>query len=495
MAYRDLREFIERLKKEGELKEIDHPVSSYLEITEIADRVVKAGGPALLFKNVDGGDIPVAINLFASYKRMAMALEDDPDRIGEKAAKLLKPEKPTGFMDKLKKLVELKKIADIFPKEVDRRKAPCKEVIMKEPDLSKFPILFCWPKDGGRFITLPLVFTKDPETGERNCGMYRLHVYDKKTTGMHWHWHKVGAKHFWKAKKMGIKRFPVAVAIGSDPAVIYSATAPLPEDVDEMVFAGFLRGKPVGMVKCETVDLEVPANAEIILEGYVDTEEFRFEGPFGDHTGYYSLPDFYPVFHITCITHRRNPIYPATIVGKPPMEDCYIGKATERIFLPLLRTQLPEIVDMSLPIEGVFHNFAFISIDKRYPGHARKVISALWGMGQMSFTKNIIIFDKDTNVHDIGEVIWRWGNNVDPKRDIIFTEGPVDALDHTSPLPFYGSKMGVDATRKWPSEGFERDWPPDIEMDPEVVKKVDEIWDKLGLPRKEEKKNPWSWGV
>ena len=248
-------------------------------------------------------------------------------------------------------------------------------------------------------------------------------------------------------------------------------------------------------MKCETVDLEVPANAEIVLEGYVEPDEFRFEGPFGDHTGYYSLPEFFPVFHITCITHRRNPIYTATIVGKPPMEDCYIGKATERIFLPLLRTQLPEIVDMSLPIEGVFHNFAFISIDKRYPGHARNVISALWGMGQMSFTKNIIIFDKDTNVHDIGEVIWRWGNNVDPERDIIFTEGPVDALDHTSPLPFYGSKMGVDATRQWLSEGFERDWPPDIEMDPEVVKKVDEILDKLGLPRKEEKKNPWSWGM
>jgi len=494
MAFKDLRDFIETLREEGELLEIETPFSSYLEISEFADRAAKAGAPALLFRNVDGKDIPVAINLFGSYKRLKLALGDDPDEIGKRAAKLLKPEKPSGLIEKIKKLVELKQIASVFPKEVSKSKAPCKEVIEKEPNLEDYPILFCWPKDGGRFITLPLVFTKDPETGERNCGMYRLHVYNKNTTGMHWHWHKVGAKHFLKARRMGIKKFPVAVAIGSDPAVIYSATAPLPEDADEMLFAGFIRGKAVEMVKCETVDLEVPANAEIVLEGYVNTDEFRFEGPFGDHTGYYSLPDFYPVFHITCITRRERPIYPATVVGKPIMEDCYLGKATERIFLPLLKTQLPEIVDMNLPVEGVFHNFAFISIDKRYPGHARKVVSALWGLGQMSFTKNIVIFDADVNVHDISEVLWRWGNNVDPKRDVFFSKGPVDALDHASDLPFLGSKMGIDATRKWKSEGFNRDWPPDIEMDERVKRKVDIVWEELGLPPLPEKKGPWSWG-
>ena len=493
MSYKDLRDFLDTLKKEGELKEIDYPVSSYLEITEITDRVVKAGGPALFFKNVDGQDIPVVTNLFGSYKRITLALGKDPDEIGRELAKLLKPEKPSGFVEKVKKLIELKKLSDVFPKLVSPSKAPCKEVI-EEPDLTKFPILFCWPKDGGRFITLPLVFTKDPETGERNCGMYRLHVYSKNTTGMHWHWHKVGAKHFIKAKKLGIKKFPVAVAIGSDPAVIYSATAPLPEDADEMLFAGILRGKPVEMVKCETVDLEVPANSEIVLEGYVNTDELLLEGPFGDHTGYYSLPDYFPVFHITCITRRKNPIYPATVVGKPPMEDCYLGKATERIFLHLLKTQLPEIVDMCLPIEGVFHNFAFISIKKRYPGHAKKVISAVWGLGQLSFTKNVVIFDEDTNVHDLEEVLWRWGNNVDPERDIMFSKGPVDTLDHSSPYPLYGSKMGVDATRKWKGEGFTRTWPPEIEMDENVKKKIDEIWELLDLPSPRAKRNPWSWG-
>ena len=493
MSYKDLRDFLDTLKKEGELKEIDYPVSSYLEITEITDRVVKAGGPALFFKNVDGQDIPVVTNLFGSYKRITLALGKNPDEIGRELAKLLKPEKPSGFVEKVKKLIELKKLSDVFPKLVSSSKAPCKEVI-EEPDLTKFPILFCWPKDGGRFITLPLVFTKDPETGERNCGMYRLHVYSKNTTGMHWHWHKVGAKHFIKAKKLGIKKFPVAVAIGSDPAVIYSATAPLPEDADEMLFAGILRGKPVEMVKCETVDLEVPANSEIVLEGYVNTDELLLEGPFGDHTGYYSLPDYFPVFHITCITRRKNPIYPATVVGKPPMEDCYLGKATERIFLHLLKTQLPEIVDMCLPIEGVFHNFAFISIKKRYPGHAKKVISAVWGLGQLSFTKNVVIFDEDTNVHDLEEVLWRWGNNVDPERDIMFSKGPVDTLDHSSPYPLYGSKMGVDATRKWKDEGFTRTWPPEIEMDENVKKKIDEIWELLDLPSPRAKRNPWSWG-
>ncbi len=476
MAFEDLRSFLNTLREKEELKEITCPISSYLEITEITDRVTKSSGPALLFKNVDSGNIPVVTNMFGSYRRMEIALGNGLDSIGSELASLLRFEKPRGIKEKLKGLAKLKGISDSFP--ITIKNAPCQEVVEREPDLSKFPILFCWPKDGGRFITLPLVFTKDLETGERNCGMYRMHVYDKRTTGMHWHKHKGGAKHFQKARKLG-KKLEVAVAIGADPVVIYSATAPLPDGLDEMVFAGLLRKKPVKMVKCKTVDLEVPANAEIVLEGYVNPDEFRLEGPFGDHTGYYSLPDFFPVFHITCITHRENPIYPATVVGKPPMEDCFIGKATERIFLPLLKLQLPEIVDVNLPIEGVFHNFAFVSIDKSYPGHARKVISALWGMGQMTFTKNIVVFDRDVNVQDIGEVIWRWGNNVDPKRDSMFSEGPVDVLDHTSPLPSFGSKIGIDATRKWKSEGFEREWPMDIEMSKDVVEKVNSIWHEL----------------
>ncbi len=353
-------------------------------------------------------------------------------------------------------------------------------IIKDNPSLDIFPILKTWPLDGGRFITLPMVFTKDPETGVRNCGMYRMQVYDERTTGMHWHMHKDGARHYRKAEAMG-RRLEVAVCIGSDPATMYSATAPLPEGIDEMLFAGFLRQEPVELVRCETVDLEVPANAEIVLEGYCEPYERRIEGPFGDHTGYYSLQDEFPVFHITCITHRRDAIYPATIVGKPPMEDCFIAKATERIFLPLIKKQLPEIVDMNLPIEGVFHNIAIVSIDKRYPGHARKVMYALWGMGQMSFTKIIIVMDKDVNVQDLSEVLWRIGNNVDPKRDVVIVEGPLDVLEHASQIPAYGGKLGIDATKKWPSEGFTRPWPPDIKMSEEIVRLVTERWKEYGF--------------
>jgi 4-hydroxy-3-polyprenylbenzoate decarboxylase len=353
-------------------------------------------------------------------------------------------------------------------------------VVDTSPSLYDLPVLKCWPEDGGRFITLPLVFTRDPVTGRRNAGMYRMQVYDEKTTGMHWHLHHDGAENY-RRNQSQKKRMDVAVALGGDPATIYSATAPLPKDIDEMLFAGFLRKEPVEMVPCKTVDLEVPAHAEIILEGYVDPEETRTEGPFGDHTGYYSLSDEYPVFHLTCMTHRRDPIYPATIVGKPPMEDCYMAKATERIFLPLMQMLVPEVVDINLPLEGVFHNCILISIRKRYPGQAKKVISSVWGMGQMMFTKFVVVVDETVNVQNVSEVMWKVFNNVDPRRDTVIVDGPLDALDHSSPLPHYGSKLGIDATKKWPSEGHNREWPNDIVMDPAVRERVDRRWKELGF--------------
>lgn len=480
MAYKDLRDFIKTLEGRNLLKRIKAQVDPVLEIAEINDRVVKTEGPALLFENPKGSSMPCVVNLFGSFERMKLALQvESLDDIGKEILEFLEPEIPTNIMEKLKALPKLKRLSDFLPKTV--KHAPCKEVVIKDnPSLDALPILKTWPKDGGRFITLPLVFTKHPETGARNCGMYRMHVYDGKTTGMHWHMHKDAAAHYRRAEELG-QRLPVAVAIGSDPAVMYSASAPLPPDVDEMLLAGFLRKSAVEMVKCETVPLEVPANAEIVLEGYCDPGERRLEGPFGDHTGYYSLVDEFPVFHITCVTMRKDAIYPATIVGKPPMEDCYMGKATERIFLPLLRKQLPEIIDMNLPLEGVFHNMCVVSIDKRFPGHARKVMYALWGMGQMSFTKYIVVVDKGVNVHDLSEVAWRVGNNTDPKRDSVIVEGPLDVLEHASPIPAFGGKMGIDATKKLPSEGFAREWPPDIEMLREIKKLVDERWKEYGF--------------
>ena len=479
MAYRDLNEFISDLEKKGELLHIKEPVSPYLEITEITDRVCKEHGPALLFEDVRGYNIPVLTNAFGSYRRMCLALGVNRlEEIGEEIDHFFQAEAPDSLIKKLKLIPKLKRLSNVFPKLV--KKAPCQEVVLmdKEVDLGKFPILHCWPKDGGPFITLPLVFTKHPITGVRNVGMYRLQVYDKNTTGMHWHPHKGGAQHYRVSERLG-KRLEVAVAIGPDPATTYAATAPLPEDMDEILFSGFIRNEPVEMVRCITIDHEVPAHSQIILEGYVEPYERRLEGPFGDHTGYYSLPDEYPVFHITCITHRKDIIYPATIVGRPPMEDCYMAKATERIFLPLIKKQLPEIVDINLPIEGVFHNLALVSIDKRYPGHAKKVMHALWGLGQMMFTKIIIVFDKEVDVQNISEALWRLGNNIDPKRDIVFSEGPVDALDHAAPQPLFGSKMGIDATRKWKEEGFKRQWPDVVEMDKEIKEKIDHLWKKL----------------
>jgi len=478
MPYNSLSDFVQVLERAGELKRIADPIKAELEITEIADRVMKSGGPALLFENVVGKKIPLLINAFGSAKRMALALGvDDIEDISREIAKLIQTRPPKSWKDKFQLLGELIKLAGIPPKTV--KEGQCQEVVNREPDLNILPVLTCWPGDGGPFITLPMVFSKDPIKGTRNVGLYRMQVFDPRTTGMHWHLHKVGARQFHQQKA---GRFELAVCLGGDPAMIYAATAPLPDQIDEILFCGFLRKKGVELVKGITVDVEVPANSDIVIEGYVDpTEPLRSEGPFGDHTGFYSLADDYPVFHVTCITQRKSPIYPTTIVGRPPMEDAYLGKATERLFLPLLRVTLPEIVDMNLPVHGVFHNLAIISIKKEYPAHARKVMHALWGLGQMMFTKILIVVDHDVNVHDLSEVTWIVGNHIDPKRDTIFVEGPVDVLDHAAPALAYGSKIGIDATRKWRSEGFEREWPDAIVMDDKTKKYIDSIWEKLGI--------------
>ncbi|HHU85503.1 MAG: menaquinone biosynthesis decarboxylase [Pelotomaculaceae bacterium] len=481
MAYPDLRAFIAELENRKLLKKITVEVDAELEITEISDRVVKAGGPALYFANVKGYKMPVVTNLFGTMERMKLALGvEDLDRIGNELISILQPsELPTTFLDKLKTIPRLAKLSSYLPKVV--RNGPCKEVVhLDNPSLAGLPVLKCWPGDGGPFITLPLVFTRDPETGRRNVGMYRMQVYNETTTGMHWHIHKDGAAHCARLRG-STEKMPVAVALGADPALIFAATAPLPPGIDEVLFAGFLRREQVELVKCETVDLEVPARAEVILEGYVDPDETRLEGPFGDHTGYYSLADQYPVFHLTCVTHRKEPIYPATIVGRPPMEDAFIGKATERIFLPLMRLTLPEIVDVNMPPEGVFHNCVIVSIKKRYPGHARKVMCALWGLGLMMLAKLIIVVDEDVNVQDVSEVMWRVFNNIDAGRDVMIVEGPLDALDHASPLPHFGSKMGIDATRKGPAEGYQRQWPGDIVMSEKVKGLVDGKWKSYGF--------------
>jgi 4-hydroxy-3-polyprenylbenzoate decarboxylase len=478
LAYKDLQDFIRTLEEKGLLKRIKVEVDSELEITEITDRVVKAGGPALLFEKVKGSRFPVLTNAFGSMERMCLALGvESLDDIANDIGKLLDMSSYLGLMNKIKSVPKLSRLLRVFPRKVEH--APCQEVV-EEPDLTALPVLKCWPGDGGPFFTLPLVITKDPETGLQNIGMYRLQVYDKNTTGMHWHLHKDGRRIYEKYKKMG-GRMPVSVAVGGDPALIYAATAPLPKEIDETLFAGFLRKAPVELVKCRTNDLKVPAHAEFILEGYVDVDETREEGPFGDHTGYYSLRDFYPVFHVTCLTRKKNPVFPATVVGKPPMEDCYLGKATERIFLPLIKMLAPEIVDMNFPLEGVFHNCVIVSIRKRYPGQAKKVMHALWGMGQMMYTKMIIVVDEDVSPQDLSTVAWKVFNNIDAGRDVVIVDGPLDALDHASPLPHYGHKMGIDATKKWPSEGHDREWPDDIRMTPEVKEMVNRRWREYGF--------------
>lgn len=479
MAFRDLQHFIKALEDEKLLKRITAKVDTELEITEISDRVMKSGGPALLFENVAGSKYPLLINAFGSYERLNIAFGvDSIEAIADEIKDLMEMSGYIGIINKVKSIPKLARLAFIFPRKVE--KALCHQVV-EEPDLDLLPILKCWPLDGGKFITLPLVITKDPETGAQNMGMYRLQVYDKKTTGMHWHMHKDGKEIYDKYKKIG-GRMPVSVALGSDPATIYAATAPLPKEIDEMLFAGFLRKSGVEIVKCKTNDLYVPANSEFILEGYVDVnEELREEGPFGDHTGYYSLKDMYPTFHLTCITHRKNPVYNATIVGKPPMEDCFLGKATERIFMPLIKFQCPEIIDINFPLEGVFHNCIIVSIKKRYPGQAKKVMHALWGMGQMMYTKLIIVVDEMVSPQDLSTVAWKVFNNIDAARDVVILEGPLDALDHASPLPRYGHKMGIDATKKWSEEGHTREWPADIEMSESIKQLVNERWKEYGI--------------
>jgi 4-hydroxy-3-polyprenylbenzoate decarboxylase len=485
LAYRDLREFVARLEKEGELKRISAEVDPVLEITEITDRVTKGGGPALLFEKPKGSRHPLLINALGSKRRMALALEvEDVEEIAGRIRSYLDMQSPQGFFDKLKMLPKLAEIGAFFPRSV--RSGPCKEVIKKDGfSLLDFPILKCWPQDGGRYITWPLVITRNPENGKRNVGVYRMQVYDERTTGMHWQTQKHGAEHFRRLKAEGKPaRMPVAVAIGCDPAVAIAGILPIPPDLDEMMFAGFLRREPVEMVPCETCELEVPAQAEIVLEGYVDVDEKRVEGPFGDHTGFYSLEGEYPVFHVTCITHRKDPIYMTTIVGPPPQEDYFIGQAIERIFLPVMRMQFPEIVDMTMPAEGIFHNLMIVAIRKSYPGQARKVMNAIWSLGQAMFTKVIVVVDHDVNVHDYREVVWKTLCAIDPERDVQFTLGPVDSLDHAARLQDFGSKMGIDATRKWPSEGFARPWPGTVESDESTKKKVDALWQSLRLPAK-----------
>ncbi len=479
MAFEDLRQFLDRLEKDGELLKVREEVDPHLEMTQLLDRAVKEGGPAVLFENVKGSKVRIAGNILGTHKRMLKALcFEDYSSIDYKLSSIMDLKAPQGIIDKLKMLPELAELSSLFPKLV--KSGPCKEVILRKGQFSlkEIPVPTCWPQDGGPFVTLPMVFTKDRESGKRNCGMYRMQVFSDDTTGMHWHPHKHGAKHAMQRKAKG-ERIDVAVAIGADPATYFSAAMPLPDDIDEMMFAGFIRQKAVELVPCETVPLEVPAHAEYVLEGWVDANELVEEGPFGDHTGYYSLKDKYPVFHVECLTRRKDPVYPHTIVGKPPMEDAFMGYAIERIALPVLKKQFPEIKDMHMPFEGVFHNLVIVSIEKRYPGHARKIMHSLWGMGQAMFTKVIVVVDSDVNIHDSSEVAWKALNHIDPKRDMEFAEGPVDVLDHSSPLLGYGSKVGIDATRKWKSEGFQREWPDEIKMNPDIERKMDELWGRL----------------
>jgi len=483
VAFDDLREFVAHLEKHGQLRRVRARVSRDLEITEITDRVSKGRGEsnqALLFEQVEGFDVPVLINAFGSPERMAAALGvEHLSDLSARVAKLLDLRMPGSFFDKLRKLGDLFDVAKAGPKRV--RSAPCQEVVeTDQPSLASLPILRCWPGDAGRYITLPLVFTRDPITGARNVGMYRLQVHDERTLGMHWQTHKGSAEHERVAQEQG-KPMEVAIALGGDPVSIYSGSAPLPPGIDEMVFAGWLRGSGVPMVACKTVDLEVPAEAEIVLEGHVDPAERRLEGPFGDHTGYYSLAREYPVFHLKAITRRKQPIYPTTIVGRPPQEDYWLGKATERIFLPIIRLLLPEVVDMNMPAEGVFHNLVIVSIKKRYPGQARKVMYALWGLGLMMLAKNIIVVSEHVDVHNLSEVTWRATGNIDPTRDLLIVDGPSDDLDHASVRHRFGGKMGIDATEKSDMDAIGQPWPEEIVMSDDIRALVTRRWQEYGL--------------
>lgn len=488
MAYRNLREFIKHLEKNGELHRVDVPVDPYLEITEITDRISK--GPleqnkALLFENVKDSDMPVLINALGGPKRMAGALGvEELDDLNRNLAKLIDPKLPKGLGPALGRATDLLgalRSVGIKPKVVS--KAPVQRIVKtgENATLAGIPILTCWPEDGGPYITMTTVITRDPVSSGRNVGMYRVQVYDERTVGMHWQLHKGGAEHERLAREQGQGQIPVAISLGGDPAVMWSGSAPLPPGIDEFLLAGWLRGKPVELVPCVTQPLEVPAHAEIVIEGFVDPAETRLEGPFGDHTGFYTPPDPYPVLHITAVTHREHPIYPTTIVGKPPMEDYWMGKATERLFLPLMKLFQGEIVDVNMPAEGIFHNLIFVSIKKRYPGHARKVINGLWGLGLMMLTKCIVIVDEDVDVQNEAEAYFHMFGNVDWSRDAIIQSGPVDALDHSSYHFAFGGRIGIDATRKLPDEGYLREWPQSIEMSEEIKERVRRRWSMYGF--------------
>ncbi len=490
MSIDTIRDFIAVIERAGELTRVTHPVAARLELCEIADRVMKspAGGKALLFEHVvldDGtrSEYPVAINLFGSMKRMSMALGvEDLDSIAGRITSMLDLKVPDGLMGKLSMLPRLLEIGK-FPPRVRSGKPACQEIVFtgEDVDLTRLPIITCWPQDGGPYITLPMVISRDPTRGIRNVGMYRVQLLGPRTLAMHWQRHKVGAAHWREMAERG-ERMNVCIAIGGDPASVYSASAPLPPTIDEFLFAGFLRGSPVGLARATQSDLDVPADADFVIEGFIDpSEDLVVEGPFGDHTGFYSEADLYPQVHVTAVTMRKDPIYSTTIVGRPPMEDFYLGHATERIFLPLLKLTIPEIVDYHMPAEGIFHNLVFVSIDKQYPGQAYKVMNAMWGQGLMALAKLIVVVDKEVNVRDAKEAWWIALNNIDPERDTRFSMGPMDVLDHSSRAFTYGSKMGIDATRKWPEEGFTRNWPEVITMDDATKKKVDRMWDSLGI--------------
>ncbi len=483
MAWDGLSAFVRALEERAELVRIRRRVDAHLEVAAIADRVVKAGGPALLFEDVSGAPFPLLINAFGSRRRMSLALGvEDLEEHARAIDELVRTRSPSSARELAQLVLKVPELAHVAARPVSR--ARCQDVahLGAEVDLDQLPILTCWPKDGGPFITLPQVVTRDPESGTRNVGCYRMHKLDRHTTAMHWQVHKTGARHFRRARDLGLPRLDVAVALGGDPALTYAATAPLPDGIDEWMFAGFLRKRAVGTVRCKTVDLEVPADADFILEGYVDPrEELAAEGPFGDHTGYYTPVDRFPRFHVTAVTHRTDAVYPATVVGPPPMEDGWLGKATERLFLPLLRMLFPEIVDMNLPVEGAFHNLVVVSIKKQYPFHAARVSHGLWGSGQMSFSKVICVVDEDIDVQDLGQVAWRLLANLDPKRDLAFVDGPIDQLDHGANQALWGSKVCIDGTRKWKEEGYSREWPEPCRMSAEVNARVDELWPELGI--------------
>jgi 4-hydroxy-3-polyprenylbenzoate decarboxylase len=477
MPYRDLGAFLDRLESAGDLVRVRRPVSRDLEITEITQRALRADGPALLFEQVTGAAMPVATNVLGSARRIAMALGAERlDEVADRIGRLVHLRPPAGVLGAVRDLsgtIEaLSTLRSLAPKRV--RSGPCQEVEEPTVDLDRIPILRCWPKDGGRTITFPIVITSDPETGEAHTGIYRLQQYGPDTLGLHVQIHRVGAHNLRKWAARG-ERMPVAAVIGADPVTVLSGLAPVPEGISNFVFASFLRGEPLELAPARSVPLEVPAQAEIVLEGYVDPTERKTEGPFGDHTGYYSAPEPFPVLHVTRVTHRERPVYLSTVTGKPPTEDAVLGKAIERIFLPVVRLVLPEIVDMDLPVPGLFINVGVVSIRKSFPAHPRKVMHALWGLGQLMFVRYLIVVDEDVDVHDLGEVLYRVGLQADPAHDLEIVEGPVDQLSISNPIPNVGGKVGIDATRKRAEDGFPRPWPEEIRSDPDAVRRAEEV--------------------